>query len=107
MKDNSSQKEEWFIEEIIPHEGDLRGWLGSRFSSVKDVDDVIQDAYTRLLKAKESGTIVNPRAYLFICARNIALNRIRHLGYTQPPGAKKLDSGEITDDLRIPSESAV
>jgi RNA polymerase sigma-70 factor (ECF subfamily) len=107
MKEDSSNRSKWLIEEVIPHEGDLRGWLCSRFSSVQDVDDVIQDAYARLLSAKESGAIVNPRAYLFICARNIALNRIRHLRYEKPPGTRDFDSTAIQDDLKIPSESAV
>src|SRR5210317_319593 len=107
MSENSNQRSQWFIEEIIPHEGDLRSWLSARFSSVQDVDDVIQDAYTRLLKAKESGTIVNPRAYLFICARNIALNRIRHMSYERPKGAVQVDSSQIHDELRIPSDNAV
>ena len=93
MKDDHHSSK-WLIEEVIPHEGDLRGWLSTRFSSVQDVDDVIQDAYTRLLKAKESGTIVNPRAYLFICARNIALNRIRHIRIPS-------DNAVISDDIEI------
>lgn len=107
MSDHNSQRSKWFIEEIIPHEGDLRGWLNNRFSSVQDVDDVIQEAYARLFTARESGTIVNPRAYLFICARNIALNRLRHLKYERPSGAVQIDSSEIQDSLKNPRESAV
>ena len=107
MNDPSDQRSKWFIEEIIPHEGDLRGWLSARFSSVQDVDDVIQDAYTRLLTARESGTIVNPRAYLFICARNIALNRLRHMKYEKHGGSVQVDSSEIQDNLKNPQESAV
>ena len=107
MHEDSSNRSKWFIEEIIPHEGDLRSWLSVRFSSVQDVDDVIQEAYARLFKAKASGTIVNPRAYLFICARNIALNRLRHLKYERPAGAVEIDSERIQADLRNPSEHAV
>lgn len=107
MNEDNDQRSKWFIEEIIPHEGDLRSWLSARFSSVQDVDDVIQDAYTRLLKAKESGTIVNPRAYLFICARNIVLNRIRHMKYERPTGAVEIDSETIQDSLKNPLENAV
>ena len=50
MNEQSNQRSKWFIEEIIPHEGDLRSWLSARFSSVQDVDDVIQEAYNRLIE---------------------------------------------------------
>ena len=106
MDNRHSNSSKWFLDEVLPHESDLRGWLCSRFSSVRDVDDIIQDAYSRMLKAHESGPIVNPRAFLFVTARNLSLNRIRHYRYEEQPGAKAVDPLSVVDEAVSPSECA-
>jgi RNA polymerase sigma factor (sigma-70 family) len=67
----------WFLEEVQPHEPKVRAWLQSRFPSVRDVDDLIQEAYLRLFSAKGQGKIDHPKSYLFAMARNAALDRCR------------------------------
>jgi RNA polymerase sigma-70 factor (ECF subfamily) len=62
----------WFAEEIQPHEVALRGYLRSNFPSV-DTDDVVQESYFRLLKARAKGRIASSKAYVFAIARNTAL----------------------------------
>lgn len=63
----------WFAEEVQPHERDLRAWLGSRFPDARDIDDVVQESYVRLLRAREATPVACARAYLFTTARNVAL----------------------------------
>ena len=106
MEPQNRQQSQWFLDEVVPHEADLRSWLYARFSAVNDVDDVIQESYSRLLKAYASGPIVNPRAFLFVTARNISLNRIRHYRYEQQPGTKSIDPLSVIDEAVIPSETA-
>ena len=62
----------WFAENVLPHEPALRAWLHSRFPSQIDVDDVVQESFVRLLRVQETGPVANPRAFLFISARNYA-----------------------------------
>lgn len=50
---------------------------------VEDHEDIVQEAYARLVKCCRTGPVVNPRAFLFITARNLALNRIRRIGFEQ------------------------
>lgn len=101
----SNSQIEWFVREINPHEQDVRGWLVRRFPNINDVDDVIQEAYSRILKAYESGPIANPRAYLFVTTRNIVLNRIRHYQYEKPAGYQELDPMTIVDEVTDPLAS--
>jgi RNA polymerase sigma factor (sigma-70 family) len=68
----------WFASHVQPHEGMLRAWLRGRFRQEGDVDDIIQEAYVRLLKAREREKVVSPKAFLFAVARNLALDRQRH-----------------------------
>ena len=107
MKDRETEQARWFVDEVLPHEGDLRAWLKSRFSMIEDVNDLVQEAFSRLLKAHDSGPIVNPRAYLFVVSRNLALNQLRHLKYEWPRGARKVDPMSILDDVNNPQEAMV
>jgi RNA polymerase sigma-70 factor (ECF subfamily) len=106
MKDQDTDQARWFVDEVLPHEDDLRAWLKARFPVVRDVDDLVQEAFTRLLKAHDSGPVVNPRAYLFVISRNLALNQLRHLKYERPEGASEIDPLSIMDEVNSPPETA-
>ena len=106
MEHQSTAQARWFVDEVLPHEGDLRAWLSGRFPAIRDVDDLVQEAFSRLLKAHDSGPIANPRAFLFVVSRNLAFNQLRHLKYERPHGAKEVDPLSIIDDVNSPPESA-
>src|SRR5688572_18673021 len=67
----------WFMEEVQPHEPKIRAWLHARFPAIGDVDDLIQETYLRVLRARSAGKLDHPKAYLFATARNAALDRFR------------------------------
>jgi RNA polymerase sigma factor (sigma-70 family) len=67
----------WFVEHVQPLEAALRGYLQARFPDLQDVDDVMQEAYMRLLRAHRTGPIVAVKSFLFVTAKNLALNRLR------------------------------
>jgi len=77
MPPEYTDQSDWFATQLEPHEPMLRAWLKSRFSDERDLDDVVQEAYTRVLEARRSTEIASPKAFLFATARNIALGRIR------------------------------
>jgi RNA polymerase sigma-70 factor (ECF subfamily) len=56
----------------------LRAWLRNHFKSENDIDDLLQETYLRLLKAKEQSDVTSPKAFIFTVARNLALDRLRH-----------------------------
>jgi RNA polymerase sigma-70 factor (ECF subfamily) len=55
----------------------LRAWLRQRFPTRADVDDLVQESYMRLLRARVGGQVRNARNYLFATARNAALDLVR------------------------------
>lgn len=63
---------------MLPHEPMLRAWLQSRFANGLELDDVVQEAFLRVIRAHERGQLDSPKAFLFATARNLALDRIRH-----------------------------
>ena len=67
----------WFTEEVQPHESSLRSYLHSVFPSVSDIDDLVQESYVRLIRARQAGRVSYVKAFLFTAARNVALDFFR------------------------------
>jgi RNA polymerase sigma factor (sigma-70 family) len=68
---------QWFNDEVRPHEPALRAYLRGTFPSLSDVDNLVQESYARLLRAKEAGKVRYVKAFLFAIARNYALDLCR------------------------------
>jgi len=61
----------WFAEGVQPYDLALRGYLRSRFPSI-DADEIVQESYFRLIKARAKRKIALSKAYVFAVARNTA-----------------------------------
>lgn len=68
----------WFSEEVHPHDSQLKSWLRGQFPAVRDVEDVVQESYLRIWKARLSRPITQTKSFLFQVARHIALDLLRH-----------------------------
>ncbi|MBC9890496.1 MAG: hypothetical protein F7B06_11800, partial [Opitutae bacterium] len=66
MKQKETEQSRWFVDAVLPHEAGLRRWVRSRFSSIHDVDDLIQETFSRIVKAHRSGPVPYPQAFLFV-----------------------------------------
>ncbi len=91
-------------DDIYQHENSLRSWLIARYPGLEDIDDVIQEAFFKFLKARNCGPIANPRSYLFVTAGNILKNRFRRREIERPDGVSELDPNLEVDGLRNPLE---
>lgn len=98
MPPEDSKDGHWFATQLLPHEDMLRAWLKSRFPASIDVDDVIQEAYLRVLKAKDKGEIRAPKAFLFATARNFALNAVRASVVRGENRYQELEDLEVIDE---------
>lgn len=95
----TSEQARWFVEEVQPHEAALRAYLRGRFPSLADPDDLVQEAYTRLLRAHAAGPIACARAFLFVTARNLALNGLRRQAHERPPkDLAEIDPSSVVDE---------
>ena len=63
----------WFSEHVHVHESRLKAYLHGSFPSVRDVDDVVQESYLRVWKARAVHPIESAKGFLFTVARHIAL----------------------------------
>lgn len=67
----------WFAKEVHPHDSSLKAYLRSSFPSVRDVDDVVQESYLRVWKARATQPIQSVKGFLFTVARRLALDLVR------------------------------
>ena len=99
-----SNLSKWFTEEVKPHEPALRGWLRARFPSLVDRDDLVQESFLRLLRARAGGSIASAKAFLFATARNLAYNRVRDRRQEQPDRFVEIDASRVLDEGAAVSE---
>ncbi len=98
MPPPNSESARWFAEHLQPHEPMLRAWLQSRFTQDSDVDDVIQEAYLRVLQARETAPMQSPKAFLFATARNLALDQVRRRQILQFEPLVEKDNWTVLDE---------
>ncbi len=67
----------WFNSEVKPHEPALRAYLQKRFPILSDHDDLVQEAYTRVLHAHRCGRLTAVKSFLFTITRNLAIDMFR------------------------------
>ena len=70
--------EEWFRQQILPHEAALVRFLRRKWVNSKDVEDIRHDIYVRVLEAAERERPNQPKAFLFSVAKNLLIDRARH-----------------------------
>lgn len=67
----------WFIDEILPHarayHGQARRWAIDSATT----EDIVQEAYARVVSLSNWGDLANPKAYVMLVIRNIAIDRLR------------------------------
>jgi len=79
MSDPETEQSRWFAAEVQPHATALRGWLTGLYPMLVDVDDIVQEAYVRLLqiRAHDPARLYAVKPLLFTTARNLALDQLR------------------------------
>lgn len=67
----------WLARNILPHEPALRAWLQKRLVAGLDVDDIVQETYTRLSSAGSVAEIRDPKRYAFQTAHSVIVSHVR------------------------------
>jgi RNA polymerase sigma-70 factor (ECF subfamily) len=67
----------WFADEVMPHERALRAYLGRRFPTLTEVDDVVQESFLRTFLAWQKDKLTSTRGFLFTAASNLSVSLFR------------------------------
>jgi RNA polymerase sigma factor (sigma-70 family) len=95
----------WFLEQVQPHERSLRAYLRSLFPSLPDIDDLVQESYARLIRAREAGRVSYVKAFLFTTARNAALDLFRRRKVVAIDGVANLEELSVLEDVPDAAEA--
>lgn len=66
----------WFMAEVLPHAAAYRA-RAAHFCGRGDADDLVQEAYARVLGTPDYRSITAPRAFVLTIVHNLALERLR------------------------------
>jgi RNA polymerase sigma factor (sigma-70 family) len=93
----------------MPNESMLAGWqqrwnrsllrfLGRRVRSTVDIEDLAQETYLRLLRARDLGEVRNPQAYLLRVASHVVVEWRDHR--PRPDLLVEIDDDALIDDCQ-------
>ena len=88
----------WFASEVQPHEPELRRYLHG-LAARDNVDDLVQETYFRLLRARLKRTVLLPRGLLFAIARNAARDIFRRDAVSKTTGVAEVAELDVVDDM--------
>lgn len=94
----ASDGDDWFKTRVQPHEAMLRAWLAQGFGPRLAIDDVVQEAFLRVLRARATGELQSPKAFLFAAARNLALDQLRRHHISRTDSLVEADYSNVLDD---------
>jgi RNA polymerase sigma factor (sigma-70 family) len=86
---------EWFHDEVYVHRTSLHDYVRRTFPSVSDVDDVVQESFLRLWKARARRPIDCAQAFLFRIARHVSLDLLRRRRSSPIDGTADFDEGHV------------
>ncbi len=104
MDSPRSDHAQWFAAELAPHEPALRGYLRGLVNP-SDIDDLVQETYARLLRARERGPIEHPRGLLFATARNAARDLFRRRTTANTIPITEMIGSRVFDDAPNAAET--
>ncbi len=107
MSSISDERAIWLGRHVLPHEPALRAWLSRRRLDGLDVDDVIQEAYTRLIAAESVHHISDAKSYTFQIAASVVIDHLRRMKVVSISSLPDLDYLEVVSDDPTPERQVI
>jgi len=97
----------WLGKNVLPHEQAWRSWLRGRRVHGVEVDDIIQETYTRLLQTKSVEHIRNPKTYAFQTAGSVLVDRMRLVKVVPITAVANIEQLQIMSDIPSPERQVI
>lgn len=97
-----SETIEWVTSNFLPFEAELRRHLRRVCSGPAEIDDVIQEAYYKVLTMDDLAHVRQPKAFLLTMARNLVLMRMRRDAIVHIEAVANLEDLNIEDTAPTP-----
>jgi len=103
----SDERAIWLGRHVLPHEPALRAWLSRRRLGGLDVDDVIQEAYSRLMTAESVQHVHDAKSYAFQVAGSVVIDHLRRMKVVSIASVPDLDYLEVVSDEPSPERQVI
>ena len=97
----------WFIDSILPYRPRHLEYAARLAGNRAEADDIVQDAYTRLIALSDWQRLENPHAFAMRTIHNIAVERFRKADVVRIRQAAHLDWLDPADDSPSPERALV
>jgi len=103
----SDERAIWLGRQVLPHEPALRGWLKRRNLGGLEIDDVIQETYTRLFQAESVAHIHDAKNYAFQVAGSVVIDHLRRMKVVPIASVPSMDYLEVRSDEPSPERQVI
>ena len=103
----SDERAIWLGRQVLPHEPALRAWLRRRRLGGMDVDDIIQEAYSRLMTAESVQHVHDPRSYTFQVAGSVVIDHLRRMKVVSIALVPDLDILDVVSEEPSPERQVI
>ncbi len=86
----------WFIAEVLPHAASYRA-RAARLCGADEADDLVQEAYARILGTADHRAIQAPRAFTMTIVQNLGLERLRRASVVRIEVGASLQMLDVAD----------
>ncbi len=107
MSSFSDERALWLGRHVLPHEAALRVWLRRRRLDGLEVDDIIQETYTRLIAADSVQHVLDAKSYAFQIAGSVVIDHLRRMKVVSISSVPDLDYLEVVSDAPSPERQAI
>jgi len=97
----------WLGRQVLPHEPALRAWLKRRNLGGLEIDDVIQETYTRLFQAESVAHIHDAKNYAFQVAGSVVIDHLRRMKVVPIASVPGLDYLEVGSEEPSPERQVI
>ena len=103
----SDERAIWLGRYVLPHEPALRAWLRRRRLGGLDIDDIIQETYTRLVAAESVSHVHDAKSYTFQIAGSVVIDHLRRMKVVSISSVPDLDYLEVVSDDPSPERQVI
>jgi RNA polymerase sigma factor (sigma-70 family) len=103
----SDERAIWLGRHVLPHEPALRAWLSRRRLGGLEIDDVIQETYTRLVAAESVSHVYDAKSYAFQIAGSVVIDNLRRMKVVSISSVPDLDYLEVVSEDPSPERQVI
>jgi RNA polymerase sigma factor (sigma-70 family) len=106
VKTQDDRLNSWFCREVLPLEPALMRFIRRNWRSPADFSDLRQEIYVRVFEAAQVKLPLNPKAFVFVTARNYLIDRARRARIVHVEVVADLERSVALDEAITPERVA-